>query len=48
MMETVLGDFPLDEGIAVPVANVENKQLEAEVYLYFACCGNFDINNVMS
>ena len=31
MMETVLSDFPLDEGIAVPVANVENKQLEVEV-----------------
>ena len=30
-METVLSDFPLDEGIAVPVANAENKQLEAEV-----------------
>ncbi|CAB3984737.1 coiled-coil domain-containing 39-like, partial [Paramuricea clavata] len=31
MMETVLSDFPLDEGIAVPVANTENKHLEAEL-----------------
>ena len=30
-METVLSDFPLDESIAVPVANAENKRIEAEV-----------------
>lgn len=32
-METILNNFPLDEGIAVPVANTENKQLEVEVIL---------------
>ena len=36
-METVLSDFPLDEGIAVPVANAENKQLEVEVTMLCFC-----------
>ena len=30
-METVLSDFSIDEGIAVPIANEENKRIETEV-----------------
>ena len=30
-MESVLSDLNFDEGIAMPVANAENKQLEVEV-----------------
>ena len=30
-MESVLSDLNFDEGIAMPVANLENKQLESQV-----------------
>ena len=34
-MEDILSQMSFDEGIAMPIANEENKQYEAEVYAYF-------------
>ena len=34
-MEDILSQLSFDEGIAMPIANEENKQYEAEVYAYF-------------
>ena len=37
-MEDILSQMSFDEGIAMPIANQENKQYEAEVYIIqFSC-----------
>ena len=37
-MEDILSQMSFDEGIAMPIANEENKQYEAEVYIIqFSC-----------
>ena len=37
---SILSDFEWDEGLTMPVANAENKQLEEEV-----CCRNISVNS---
>lgn len=40
-MEDIVSELNFDEGIAMPVANLENKQLESEVKYLIQEMNNF-------